>query len=77
MLQETKVSRKGKIFNKIKGYEVFELLRENKDAGGLATAIKEEFKACLIYSGDDEVELMTVEVKVNNFSITRKSKWRY
>ena len=71
MLQETHLTKKGKFskMKNLKGYEVFELIRTEKDKGGLAIGIKEELRPVLISEGDDEIEILVVEGHINNQKI--------
>ena len=72
MLQETKMSRQGKIkTNSSKEYIIYELLRQKKKltGGGLAIGVLKSFQPSFVSKGDDEIEALTVEVWVNDFPI--------
>ena len=64
LLQETKMLRKGWV--KIEGYQTFELVRKETGGGGLATCVIEELEPVLISEGDDQSELLVVEVRINS-----------
>ena len=58
MLQETKVKKQGKI--KLKGYVVFEKIRQNNEGGGLMSIIHENLKPILI--PDEHSEFLVVDI---------------
>ena len=65
-LQETKMKREGKIkVDNIGDFQVYELVRNSKQGGGLAIGVLNELKPAFIREGDDETEIMVVEVKLN------------
>ena len=66
-LQETKLRKAGKI--KINGYTIFELVRKSSSGGGLATMVKSELKPVWVSEGDDEVELLVIEVHIQDLPI--------
>ena len=66
-IQETKLTKMRKI--KIPGYQNFERLRNGKAGGGLLTSIIEDLDPVLIHSAKDDIELMTVEIKVGTEKI--------
>ena len=66
-LQETKVKNKGSI--KVKGYQIFEKTRNGKGGGGLLTAVDEDLEPVLVSTGQDDVEILTVETKLGNSKI--------
>ena len=51
------------------GYQNFERLRNGKSGGGILTCIIEDLGPVLIHVGNDDIELMTVEVKVGTEQI--------
>ena len=60
LIQESKVNKVGKI--KLKGYQVFEKIRDNNNqGGGLLTAVVEDIKPVLI-DVEDSVDIIVVEV---------------
>lgn len=67
LVQETKLKRKGAL--KCEGFQIFELVRKDSEGGGLATGILEEFEPVLIFEGDDETEILVVEIALNNQQI--------
>ena len=61
-LQETKVKRPGIIKTEsCSKYQVFELLRKSTGGGGLATEV---LNPVLTYEGDNEVEILVLEIDV-------------
>lgn len=49
---------------------IFELVRESRDGGGgLAIGCKSELKPVLVRKGNDEIEALTVDIKVENMKI--------
>ena len=66
-IQETKHT---KIRNlNLPGYQNFERLRNGKSGGGILTCIIEDLDPVLIHVANDDIELMTVEVKVGTEKI--------
>ena len=65
-LQETKLRQTNLI--KIEGYKVFETVRTGL-GGGLLTAVIEELEPVLISEGEDDAEILVVQIKVGNQSI--------
>ena len=66
-LQETKLKKIGQI--KLPGYQIFELLREHKGGGGLLTAVGETLTPVLISTGNNDAEILTVQIKINNIDV--------
>ena len=67
-VQETKVKRLGSI--RLKGYQIFETLREGGLGGGLLTAVDENLEPVLIASEkDDETEVITVQIKAGKYNV--------
>ena len=67
MIQETKLYKKGQI--NIEGFQAFELIRSDKEGGGLMTAVKEELEPVLVDEGNDDAEILVIEGNMSNFSI--------
>ena len=69
MIQETKVKSTGQI--KVKGYQVFESVRKDRDGGGLMIGIDNEMQCepVLVSVGDEEVEIMVVEIDIKIMKI--------
>ena len=64
--KETKMKREGKIkVDNIGDFQVYELVRNSKQGGGLAIGVMNELEPAFIREGDDETEIMVVEVKLN------------
>ena len=88
--EETKFKDTGKL--KIDNYVIFELVRKNRDGGGLALGCDKSLKPVWVREGDEEVEALSVDIFVKsmkirccvaygcqeNASITKKDKfWQY
>ena len=65
-IQETKMRFKGII--KLEGYQVFEHIRSGF-GGGLLTAVSQDISPVLVYTGNDEVEIMVVQGKIGEQKI--------
>ena len=65
-LQETKLRQSNVI--KIDGYKVFEKMR-NGFGGGLLTAVIDELEPVLISNGDEETEILVVQVRVGDQNV--------
>ena len=69
-IQETKLRKAGKIKNEnSKNFVVFELTRKHSHGGGLATLVKPELHPVFIAEGDDQVEILVVQIRVENLQI--------
>ena len=69
-VQETKVRKKNMIKTEsTRNYEIYELLRTNKDGGGLCIGVSKDLQPSWVDEGDDEVECLSVEIWVNGFPI--------
>ena len=66
-IQETKLYKKGQI--KLPNFVIFEQVRSNTKGGGLILAIQECFDPVLIHEGDDVVELLIAQGRINNHNI--------
>ena len=58
------MKREGKIT--IDGFQVYELIRTSKQGGGLAIGALNEIEPAFISEGDDETEILVIEVKLND-----------
>ena len=67
MLQETKLYRPGKI--KIEGFEIFELLCNQGEGGGLMTAVHKNLNPILCCKDEDMKNILVVDIKVKNTMI--------
>ena len=65
-LQETKLRFKGTI--QLEGYQIFENIRKGF-GGGLLTAIDKDLKPVLISAGNDDVEMIVVQVAIGDKQI--------
>ena len=69
-IQETKLKNQGKIKTEYsKKYQIFELNRKEKAGGGLAIGALEEVKPVWISEGDDNVEILVVEIEIGEMKI--------
>ena len=66
-IEETKYKEPGKL--KVDGYEVFELLRKDKEGGGIAIGCKKELHPTWVREGDDYVEAISINILVKNLTI--------
>ena len=69
-LQETKRKKQGgwKIQNG-RNYQIFELLRKEKVGGGLAIGVVPELNPVWISEGNDEVEVLVVQVEIQQLKL--------
>ena len=67
-MQETKCQVKGKF--KLDEYYIYELLREKSKGGGLAIGALKDLDPVWIKEGNDEVEAITIEIKVKKLAIS-------
>ena len=69
-IQETKVRKCGKIkIDNLKKYVIFELTRKHSNGGGLATLVKPELDPVFIAEGDDQVEILVVQIRIKELHI--------
>ena len=66
-VEETKYKDVGKL--KLPNYEVFELVRQGRDGGGLALGCQRELQPAWVREGDDQVEALSVDIFVKNMKI--------
>ena len=66
-LQETKSIKQGSIH--LPGYQIFQLNRTVKQGGGLLTAIDEGLDPVLVCAGDDDHEVLVVQVRVGHLDV--------
>ena len=62
-LQETKFRNEGKLRH-FKEYQTYELIRKDKRCGGLAIGALEELEPAFISEGDDETEILVIEINL-------------
>lgn len=68
--QETKARKQGKIKTEnSKLYDIFELVRKDKHGGGLAIGVVKDLEPVWISEGDDEIELLVVEIRITDMKI--------
>ena len=69
-LQETKMKGKGKMkSNTTEMYTIYELRRKSKGGGCIAIGVLPELNPGWINQGDDEVEVLTVQINVKEFNL--------
>ena len=69
-LQETKAKRLNQIKTEsCKKFTIYELLRKKCNGGGLAIGVQTDLQPAWVDQGDEEVEVLVVEVWVNEFPI--------
>ena len=69
-LQETKVKRANQIKTESsRNFTIYELLRKKCNGGGLAIGVHNDLQPVWIDQGDDDVEVLVVEVWLNEFPI--------
>ena len=61
LLQETKLTRVGQV--KIPSYQIFEIIRQNREGGSLLTAIHENLNPIFISGGENEIEILVVQAE--------------
>ena len=49
--------------------KIFEVIRENRNGGGLLTAVSDALSPMLVSPKERESEMMTVQIKVNGINI--------
>ena len=59
-IEESKYKEEGKL--KLENYIIFELVRENRDGGGLALGCVKELKPVLVRKGNDDIEAMSINI---------------
>ena len=64
-IQETKVRRANGIkFESAKKYKMFQLIRKESQGGGLVIGAKTELEPVVISEGNDQVEIIVIEIKI-------------
>ena len=66
-IEETKYKNDGKV--KFKNYIIFELIRQNREGGGLAIGCAKELQPVWVREGNDFVEALSVEIFVKSMTI--------
>ena len=66
-VEESKYKEERKL--KIDNFIIFELVRKNKDGGGLALGCIKELNPVLVRRGDDETEAISINIFVKNMKI--------
>ena len=66
-VQETKFKTEGKL--KLDNYVIFELIRRNKEGGGLALGCEKSLKPAWVREGDEDVEAISVDIFVEGVKI--------
>ena len=69
-IQETKLRKQGKIKTQnSKNYSIFELVRKDKQGGGLAVGVVKDLEPVWISEGDDAIEILVVQIKIDELRI--------
>ena len=69
-VEESKMKQMGKIKTKSsQNYQIFELLRKKSKGGGLAIGVIHELNPVWVGEGDDEVEVLSIVIKIQDISI--------
>ena len=69
-LQETKLRKSGKLNSKVsKDYVIFELCRKDSHGGGLATIVKKSLNPVFISEGNDQEEILNIQIQINEIKI--------
>ena len=64
------MKREGRIkCDSIHGFQMFELIRSTKNGGGMAIGACNEMEPAFISEGNDETEVLVIEVKLNGFQV--------
>ena len=66
-IEETKYTDSGKF--KFENYEIFELVRTNREGGGLAIGCSKDLHPAWVREGNDMVEALSVDIFLNNLKI--------
>ena len=66
-IEETKFKNSGKI--KIDNYDIFELIRTNREGGGLALGCLKSLNPVWVREGNDMVEAISVDIFIKNLKI--------
>ena len=67
ILQETKLFKSRNIV--LPGYQIFQLNRAGRLGGGLLSAIDEALDPVLVNAGDDDAEILVVQIKVGHLDV--------
>ena len=67
-IEETKLKQQGKL-NIEKPFVIYELNRKEKNGGGIAIGVKEQLKPIWISEGNDDLEILVVEVDISNIRV--------
>ena len=69
-IEETKVKKQGTIRTETaEKYVIFELIRKEKSGGGLALGVAKELNPTWLGEGDDQVEVLSVQINAKDFPI--------
>ena len=61
-VQETKLRNEGRL--KLENYQVFELIRKDKNGGGLAIGCDKRLKPTWVREGNDDIEALSIDIFV-------------
>ena len=70
MLQETKL-RANEVISceKSNDFQIYHLSRQNKHGGGLAVGIENSIESTLLKEGDDNTEVLSIQIELENIPI--------
>ena len=69
-IEETKLKTQGKIRSQnCQNYQIFELTRKKKGGGGIAIGALDALNPVWISEGDDDVEVLVIQIEVEQFAI--------
>ena len=69
-IEETKLKQPGKLkIDKPSTFVIYELNRKERNGGGIAIGVKEELKPVWIGEGNDDTEILTVEVDISGIRV--------
>ena len=66
-IQETKYKTVGRF--EIENFQIFELVRKNREGGGLALGCLKELKPVWLREGNDDVEALSIEIVVKDMKV--------
>ena len=69
-IEETKLKQQGRLkLEKTNNFIIYELNRKERNGGGIAIRVREELKPTWIGEGDDNTELLVVEVEMSSLRV--------
>ena len=69
-IEETKLKKQGSLkVDKPSNFIIYEFNRKERNGGGIAIGVKEELKPMWIGEGNDDIELLVIEVDLSNIRV--------